>query len=185
MNLSDVTISRRHWRSSPRKAVAMQHKTPPPNTQSGASAKFRAVMLVLSKPFPLLRARFTTAGSPQKKHRRAAVEKPPRYGVWESWPSSALLRPSPSLLRCPVRRRALAGALETGQCAAASCRGVGSVVGVVASDQRAGGAQVEEGGLGGQTGLPSSAAGRRSAGWRCCLDRQFCVASRAGRTRPP
>ena len=43
-------------------------------------------------------------------------------------PSLLLLRPSSSLLRCPVRRRALAGALETGQCAAASCRGVGSVV---------------------------------------------------------
>ena len=28
--------------------------------------------------------------------------------------------------------------------------------------------------------MPSSATGRRSAGWQCCLDRQFCVASRAG-----
>ena len=61
------------------------------------------------------------------------------------------VRPSPSLRR-PVRRRALAGALGTGQCAAASCRAVGSVVGVVAASQRAVGVRVVEEGLGGQLG---------------------------------
>ena len=64
--------------------------------------------------------------------------------------SLMLLHPSPPLLRCPIRRCALAGALGTGQCAAASCRAVGSVVGVVAASQRAVEAQVEGGGLGGQ-----------------------------------
>ena len=46
---------------------------------------------------------------------------------------SLMLRPSPLLLRCSVRRRALAGALGTCQCAAASDRVVGSVVGAVAA----------------------------------------------------
>ena len=65
--------------------------------------------------------------------------------------SLLLLHPSPSLRR-PVRRRALAGALETGQCAAASCRAVGSVVGVVATSQRAVEARVGEGGQGNPLG---------------------------------
>ena len=50
-NLSDATVSRRHWRPSPRKAAAMQHRTPSPNTKSRASVKFRAVVFVLSKRF--------------------------------------------------------------------------------------------------------------------------------------
>ena len=87
-----------------------------------------------------------------------------------AWPL-LLLRPSPSLRR-PVRRRALAGALGTGQCAAASYRAVGSVVGVIAASQRAVEAQVEEGGLGGElwssksaVGAPSGALGEGNPGW--------------------
>jgi len=41
-NLSDLTISRQRWWPSPRKAVAMQHRTSSPNTQSRASVKLRA-----------------------------------------------------------------------------------------------------------------------------------------------
>ena len=89
-----------------------------------------------------------------------------------AWPL-LLLRPSPSLLRRPVRRRTLAGALGAGWCAAASCRAVGSVVGVDAASQRAVEVQVEEGGLGGQLWSSGSAAGHPAAdGPRC--GRQPC-----------
>ena len=98
--------------------------------------------------------------------------------------SLLLLHPSPSLRR-PVRRRALAGALGTGQCAAASCRAVGSVVGVVAASQRAVEARVVGGGLGGQLGSSGSAAGHLAAVGRQRLGRRLCVASCAGKTRPP
>ena len=100
-----------------------------------------------------------------------------------AWPP-LLLRPSPSLRR-PVHRRALAGALGTGQCAAAPCQAVGSVVGVVAASQRAVEARVEGGGLGGQLWSSGSAAGHPVAIRRRLLGRQLCVASCAGRTRPP
>ena len=49
------------------------------------------------------------------------------------------------LLRCPVRRRALARALGAGQCAAASCQSVGSAVGVVVAARRAAEAHAGEG----------------------------------------
>ena len=94
-----------------------------------------------------------------------------------------LLRPSPSLRRS-FRRRALAGALGTGQCAAASCQVVVSVVGVVAASQRVE-AQAGENGLGGRMWRSASAAGRPSAAGRQRVDRRLCVASCAGRTRPP
>ena len=62
-------------RSSPRKAVAMQHRTLSPNTQSGASVKIRAVFNVLSKLFVGFYARVSYQGdAPKKKkpsrHRR-------------------------------------------------------------------------------------------------------------------
>ena len=96
-----------------------------------------------------------------------------------AWPL-LLLHPSPSLRR-PVRRRALAGALGTGQCAAASCRVVGSVIGVVAASQRAVEAQVEGRGSGwsavvigtsggasgsGRAAAPGSSALRRVVRWK-------------------
>ena len=50
-NLSDLTISQRHWWPSPRKAVAMQRRTPSPKTQSGVSVKSRTIIYVLTKHF--------------------------------------------------------------------------------------------------------------------------------------
>ena len=48
-NLSDLTISRQHLSPRPRKAVAMQHRAPSPNTQSGASVQIRAEIYVFIK----------------------------------------------------------------------------------------------------------------------------------------
>ena len=100
-----------------------------------------------------------------------------------------LLRPSSSLRR-PVRRRALAGALGTGQCAAASCRVVGSVVGAVAASQRAE-AQVEGGGQGGQlrssgpaAGHPA-AVGQRRLGHRLCVSASRCALEGFGHRQLP
>ena len=64
----------------------MQHRTPSPNTQSGASVRIRAVIYVLTKPFffAFLRACFIAGRRlpPQKKpsrHRRIIA---PRLGLW-------------------------------------------------------------------------------------------------------
>ena len=59
-------------RSSPRKAVAMQHRTPSPNTPSGAGVKIRALCNVLSKHFSFY-ARVSYQGDAPKK------EKPGRH----------------------------------------------------------------------------------------------------------
>ena len=53
--------------------VAMQHRTPSPNTQSGASVKIKAVFNVLSKLFLLLRACFIPGRRPKKEE----AESPP------------------------------------------------------------------------------------------------------------
>ena len=46
----------------------MQSKTPSPNTHSGVSAKSKAVIYVLSKPFFFLRACFIQAAATENTH---------------------------------------------------------------------------------------------------------------------
>ena len=48
----------------------MQRRTPSPNTQSGASVKFRAVILVLSKLFVGFYARVSYQGDAPKKKKQ-------------------------------------------------------------------------------------------------------------------
>ena len=57
----------------PSKAVEIQHRTPSPNTQSGASVKFRAVILFFETFFCLLRARFIKAAG----HKNTHTDSPP------------------------------------------------------------------------------------------------------------
>ena len=53
----------------------MQHRTPSPNTQSGASVKFRGVMLVLLEHFlPFSYARVSRQHDPKNAHRLATAE---------------------------------------------------------------------------------------------------------------
>ena len=51
----------------------MQHRTPSPNTQSGASVKIRAVFNVLSNFFLALTRVFHTRATPQKRRSRVAT----------------------------------------------------------------------------------------------------------------
>ena len=128
-------------------------------------------------------------GHPRSRYRWPALACAAGVGVGATLLSAAqslMLRPSPLLLQCSVRRRALAGALGTCQCGvAASGRVVGSVVGVVAAAQRAVEAQVGVEGLGDQLRSSIPTARHRSPGWRQRLSRQLCVASCVENTQPP